>query len=408
MKSNRIKKNEDLRLEIILALLIFLPSFYFVIANLFISLIPIYIVTFFLGAISYVYLLFLSPRKFIIINGVFLLVIIYSITVNPDLLDYILITTSLDQFASSKLIFLVFLYFPIFLLLNIRRLNYEFFINRMYIFSLIMLPLLIIANFNRLTSASLQDYMSIAYELVFWIFWCIIGLNNKRNLLPLSLLIIAILSVITGGSRGAVLVLIVFLFFYYLSTLNKKYESKQKQQNRIFAFTVFSTALVLFFFNFQVIMVQINKILNSLGFTSRFLNYLNNSSFLEDQSRITLFNEGLKLINDNIFGYGIYMDRLLISSNQYVHNLFLELLINYGVIFGSLGIISIITFTFIAFLSLLKRNQKKKIHILIFSSVIIYLKFMISGSYLQSTEFALAFGLVINMSIYKKLEHQYE
>ena len=143
-------KKSNFLIENILSLILFLPSLYFGIANTLISFIPLYIFTFALGGFSYLILLIKSPTKFFFIVGSFVLTITYSISLNANLYSFILSTSSLEKFASSRLTFLIFLYFPIFLLSITKKLNYKFLILKMYKFSLLMLPILLVANFQRL------------------------------------------------------------------------------------------------------------------------------------------------------------------------------------------------------------------------------------------------------------------
>ena len=82
---------------------------------------------------------------------------------------------------------------------------------------------------------------------------------------------------------------------------------------------------------------------NGLGIESRFLTSLSEGSITESAGRERIFEVIIEAIKQNPFGYGFFADRYVIVSsgmrNAYTHNFFLEVICDFGVIFGSVFII---------------------------------------------------------------------
>jgi len=387
-----------INLELLLALFLFLPSFYYSIANLFISITFIYMVVFALSVYVYISFLVIKPTKFLLFITFFVFITIYSVSNNNNLFNYIVSTNSINDFFTSKLILFIFLYFPVFILNNYRPMNYKLFTKYMYFFSCILLPLNIIINYRRIISVELLDYMAIAYEIVFWLIFFVIGTVARHKKINILLIIPALVSVVIGSSRGALIVLLIFLLLtgVYLVFIEKKYLLKKASIFIYFIIgsLVISSLLILLLNNIS----NINQFFSDLGISSRIFLSFQDSNFIFDSGRLEIFKEIISYLPDKIFGYGIFMDRLLITSNQYTHNVFLEILINYGLLIGFILISIIFYFTFKAVrISYLLKNTTL-IFLVIYSVIYIYIKFMISGSYLQSSEFFLAVGILLNIS----------
>lgn len=398
---NDIYKNvvhRDEVVEKILSLMLFLPALYYSIANLFFSFTLLYIITFILSAFAYYLLITKKPLKFFSYFAFTTIILSYSLLLNPTLFSFLISTNSIREFSLSKLTLLVFLYMPIFVLTAVKKINFHNFVLQMYKYSFIILPLNIIINYQRILSVLSIDYMTIAYEIVFWLFFCIIGALIRKNLWATVIIIPSILSVLTGGSRGAAIVLLFLLFFVLIYKVFIQQEKQHNQFRKYFIFTLLFGFLLLFILNFSPIISQINNLLDNFGISSRTLNYLESSEILFDESRTVIFKEAISRLFDNFFGHGIFMDRLLLSSNQYVHNFFLELLFNYGLFVGFIMILIVVFNTFRAIRISIEMKNPLLVYMLIFSIVYIYIKFMISGSYLQSSEFFLALGVLFNIS----------
>jgi len=143
--------------------------------------------------------------------------------------------------------------------------------------------------------------------------------------------------------------------------------------------------------------LEIENTLNSFGLKSRVLNRIINASFFDNADRSNIQKMLMPYIFDNFFGHGLYADRFLTAYGKYAHNFFLELLIDFGVIAGGGMIIAIIISTVRAILLCVKKQMNYAMYFVIYSIVYIYFKFMISASYLESSECFFAIGIIVNI-----------
>lgn len=136
---------------------------------------------------------------------------------------------------------------------------------------------------------------------------------------------------------------------------------------------------------------ELLSLLNDWGFESRTLSLLNNLSFVShDSGRQKIYENAYELINNSpMLGYGVFADRHLLNS-AYVHNLFLELIIDFGPVLSFVLIIGGITWLIIKFIS--SSKMERELIIIFLLSTIIPLQF--SGSYLTSFMFPLLLGVI--------------
>ena len=105
----------------------------------------------------------------------------------------------------------------------------------------------------------------------------------------------------------------------------------------------------------------------------------------------------MEIYKKPITGIGIAGDRRILDGS-YVHNFFIELIGNFGLIIGfiiSIGIVLLIIRSLIT-----KNNEKYELIILWVSLGFVHL--IVSSSYLIDVKFWILFGLVLNFSQAKK------
>lgn len=226
--------------------------------------------------------------------------------------------------------------------------------------------------------------MSLSYYLLIP---AIISLNeffNKYRFSYLMIFMLAFLFILSLGSRGPLIPIVTFVF---LKLIKSNSNSFKNMIQKILLISIFFGLAFLY-----------RPILNTL---SNFLDYLNLNSrtirllldnLLYLSGRDNLYISSLNLIKDNpIFGYGIFGDRYLLGT--YVHNIILELFIDFGLIIGSL-IIFVIVYKMIIRIFQTKNIIKYEIFIMWFSIGVIPL--FVSGSYLTSANFWVFIGILFS------------
>lgn len=159
---------------------------------------------------------------------------------------------------------------------------------------------------------------------------------KKRSILNLILSIAVFGMILLGGSRGQLICIAAFigimLFRYYRHTNNIR--------RCIITIFLIICCSIIFLVGVQNILNMVGRILDSLGLSSRTVTALFSGSFTDDNYRFEIWKRAIDAIKENIIlGYGVYGDRPFISSLHYAgycHNIFLELMISFGVPIGML------------------------------------------------------------------------
>lgn len=176
--------------------------------------------------------------------------------------------------------------------------------------------------------------LAFGYKMILPCLVFIYSYLKKRDILNLILSIVVFAMIFIGGSRGQLVCIAAFfclmLFrFYSLS-------------NNIYKCIIVSCLMVFFIIialiGFQNIINLIGNLLESVGISSRTLDSLLSGDFTDDNSRFLIWERAINAIkNGGFFGYGVYGDRPIISSLHYAgycHNIFLELMVNFGPVIG--------------------------------------------------------------------------
>jgi hypothetical protein len=303
----------------------------------------------------------------------------------------------LNNLTSNYVIGEVFINFllyslPVFIIVIVQSNSATFFKYIFYSSIIIFLSILLeILFFNLIETISLQYYSQTFSYLA--LFPAIINLNiifERKNFNFMSL-VIGVLSVIMiyfFGARGPLL--IVFIFIYFRITL-KLFKYKK------------NLMLVVFFIVTFFMVTNVNQFLNSISeiliffnFDSRLLDYIRNFQLFSFESREGLYTLAIQIIEKNlIFGIGLGADRIYILDllniydlnsimGLYSHNIFLEIMLSFGLIFGVLFIL----FFFIRLIYIFKnhyQNLNGEITLILLS--LGFLPLLISGSFINSPLF---------------------
>lgn len=202
--------------------------------------------------------------------------------------------------------------------------------------------------------------------------YCLYRERKKIYIVPL---IFAMISIIMLGSRGPLLCWVVFfLFGLYFSDIKLSFKC------------IWTVVIFIIFMFYKKIIMLLLPYLDELGINSRSMEYFITGSLVTDLGgRDTIYSIVIELIKQNfVFGSGIGAD--LAATGQYSHNLFLDLLLHYGVFLGISMILIIIVMMWI---SLSKTNDKTLWFVFFCGG---FLPSMVSGTYLSSMLLWIFFG----------------
>ena len=245
----------------------------------------------------------------------------------------------------------------------------------------------ILSLFVFLGRASIGSYsMSLAYYMLLP---SIVFLNKQFERISAGHFISFVLSmliIVSLGSRGPILCVVVFIFF---RTFRPSLKTSHKKIIMTSSVLGICTVGIIFFKN--IINVIYTQLLH-YGIHSRTLYlFLNDKgAYLSGRDSIyqSIFAEILK---NPILGIGLAGDRR-ITDGAYAHNIFIELISNFGLVVGFIIIFLII---FLSIKSLFVKNNIKYILIIMWFCLG-FMPLLVSGSYLTSINFAIFLGLLVN------------
>lgn len=231
--------------------------------------------------------------------------------------------------------------------------------------------------------------MALSYYLLFSAILFADDLIDTFRFQSLIALIVTIFIIIALGSRGPLLSLFMFVVL-------KLIKQRKRLTYQKFVFTL-SIALfsILALLNLEKIFIFLYNLLLNYGINSRTLWIFINEEFYLS-GRDTIYHLLMEYIaNKPLLGHGIGGDRVLIGG--YAHNIFLEILINFGVIFG--GIILLVLL--ITMIYRLSSKSRMYYNILIIWISYGFIHLMVSSSYLTDIKFWILIGILLNKGLIK-------
>ena len=385
---NKVDKKQH---ENLLVIIFFLPLINYYLAEILESFninslsVYVYVIIYLLAIYSYLYVFKNKPVESTLIICAAGIAFLVTYLVNDKTTIYMLNTS----FVKSNLIFFWGLYFPLFLLCLVP-INFERLLKLAYRFSVVILILNVISFIIKIyvIKTGVFNYMAFAYSALIPIFVCFYCSIKYRKYLSLILSIVASVIIVIGGSRGALVTMASFYLLYLIIV------AKGRTTKGLITKILVVTTLIILALNIYSIINIISKSLTTLGYNSRLFSIIDESSFLESSGRDTIWST---LINEiNLFGHGLYGDRV-IADDFYAHNWMLELLIDFGIFGGAIAIVSILMIIFMSFWNANKLQSSDLRFIIVCALAILFVKHMLSASYLTSADFWLFLGLAFNI-----------
>lgn len=244
-----------------------------------------------------------------------------------------------------------------------------------YIVSWIIAVLVLVFLISLITGfAAFVDYnMSFSYACLF----PMVVLFSRRHIFSVTASLMIFVMVLMVGARGPALYFIIFVFFDLLQHRSR-----------------FTPLLIIAIVAFAFFLPEITNWMSSIGINSRTINMYQDDTLASDSGRSSIRSFFINLLLKSPFiGIGLFGDRIY-GDYVYCHNLFLEILLNFGIPLGSIIIISIFIYVVRTYRHSSVQNRNKIIAYI----CALVLPFMTSGSYLIGGEFATFIGLTYLIS----------
>lgn len=188
---------------------------------------------------------------------------------------------------------------------------------------------------NRGYEIHLSYNLTLGYNVLLYVltfFYCAIVEKKKSDWISAFF---GVGIILIGGSRGPFLdIAIFFAILAILRTTNKG--------DRVKIIVGIILLLVVAVVLFPYLILAANALLSRFNMKSRFITSILNGTIVDDNRRIMIWGAALDMIKKNPFGYGAMGSRHVIANYIYVahpHQLFLEILIDFGVFAGAVLIV---------------------------------------------------------------------
>ena len=257
----------------------------------------------------------------------------------------------------------------------------------------------LLASGRTLSSDNMHAAYNILPSIVYLIYWAF----EKRNVLHWVIAAFAFSLTFIFGTRGAMLAAVVFFFAALILHTFRSNSTLTKIATILVS--VISIAILSSSDTVIDIALWLAEKSRSAGFSTRIFDFIINGELMESAGRERIYDVTLEAINANpLWGYGLFGDRVVAQAtgSNYAHNFFLEVWCQYGLIFGTIILLTIVALCFRA----LKISWKQDIFYFILMLIcMIFTKLMFSGSYAVEPYFFFTLGLCVHtIRQYKELQ----
>ena len=241
-----------------------------------------------------------------------------------------------------------------------------------------------------------ESNMSYGYQVLFccviFIYYAFVSKGWYRWMLY-GLAGISAFEIMLLGSRGALLSVFVSILMLYIAS------HREKLRNALSGVSIFGIIVLLLFIIFNAeIMSWISDALEKVGYNSRTISLTISGSFLDDNGRTGIAAQAMEYISNSFFfGNGMLSDRYYLGT--YCHNIFLEILFDFGVPIGT----AIIIWLIVKIAKYLKTSSKDELLLFVAISSIWFTRLLVSSSFWNDSFFWMSIAFM-----YTKFKNIYQ
>ncbi|MBO5837435.1 MAG: O-antigen ligase family protein [Oscillospiraceae bacterium] len=255
-------------------------------------------------------------------------------------------------------------------LLSDRLWDMQMFSQMFKRFSVMTIILALLQYIVALSQETIPEYMTFSYNILMPTVFLTIQNIQSRNWKTTVISVIGMLLVLIAGCRGALLGLLISLAIFILVADDITFKKK------FFTITLSIIMCIVVAAFWGRILQGLVALLDTLKIPSRTVSLLAEESFFDDSGRGAILEKASSQIG--IIGYGLYGDRILLRGG-YVHNLVIELLVDYGFVLGFVIIVALLA---VILKALRYADRESKVFMCALISIGV-IKMMFSGSYLN-------------------------
>lgn len=296
------------------------------------------------------------------------------------------------EFNTERLAMLCLTLFPMFLVGSVIEVKKEDF-KYLYWIAIFVVIISIAYQSYKISGGDVikEDNMDFSYKLLPAVLVVVSGMfYNKKKALSIVLGVAAILTIVLQGTRGPVLCIAIFLIIM----LVKKF-GILKLIPAILALLVlviaFSSSEV-----YETTMTSIAEFVEDMGMSPRFIEMFLEEELADDNGRQELHDAILAEIGEHPFKFrGLYADREILnpitgSNNSYVHNIFYELIVDFGAFFGVVIFLAVIISTLVTVI----RTKMEKLYLVNLLAMSGFVMLFVSGSFADDPLIYVLMGVI--------------
>ena len=214
-----------------------------------------------------------------------------------------------------------------------------------------------------------------------------LALRDKKRL-DITMSVLGTIILLIVGSRSS-FVAIVFFWVIYLVSIAKSKE---------LSFLIVFVALLVIAFGLDPLLKFTANVAQGIGLTGHLTEALQTGGVFVDEQREELYLGFTALIRQSAWGYGILGDRYISYQHGifwkpiYPHNIYLEVLVNFGYILGS--VIAVIFTIWIIRSLFFVKNRRYRLVVLVLATVS-YVKLLFMSSYWIDQMFFMLLGAML-------------
>lgn len=315
-------------------------------------------------------------------------VITYFLILMFFAINYVMFENSQTYLLDKNMLLIYLFYIPIsiFVIGSIKDWNEALNIFQKFAYFAVFLSTL---GITVVGYSDFLSYMEFSYSLLPFISILYYAFRQNLKLINLIAFLVGFIDILVFGARAPILFLLVFIVLYEIIRLR---ESKILPKITMILICIL-LVMVLTLFNDKIIhfVIRIAELTNS-----RFLIKMLNRELLISHTRSLIYEEAnyaLKNMGLNI--YGLFGDRLLVNA-IYVHNIFYELLLSFGYIFGLISILALLFL--IAKAIVFNKDTTLKIMAILFTTAL-FLRYLVSGSFVIEGNFYIYIAIMLNICV---------
>ncbi len=245
-------------------------------------------------------------------------------------------------------------------------------------------------------ATGLSYNLAYGYNVLFFTLVFLYYAVKDRKVADIGMTILGCCMIFLGGSRGPLACVLVFIVLYFTVMAN----GRMRYRNAVII-VVFGV-IVLFFY--EPIIRVIASVVERFGLNPRTLIMLLENNITDDTGRDLIWKTTVQMIRENPFGYGAMGTRPVIFyliDVGHPHQLFLEILVDFGIFVGGAIVVFLVVNTFRIFA---KKTDDlwKSVFLIVFCRAC---QMMVSGTYWHVASFwgCIAIGVSLYLSEKRKV-----